>query len=87
MRLDRAEELLTAVIDALAATPGVASLEPAGSFRRRRESIGDLDLLAETNDPAGLMAAFTALPMVEFGDRQGARQVRDPARPRARRWT
>ena len=65
MRLDRAEELLTAVIDALAATPGVTSIEPAGSFRRRRESIGDLDLLAATNDPAGLMAAFTALPMVD----------------------
>ena len=65
MRLDRAEELVTAVIDGLARTPGVTSLEPAGSFRRRRESIGDLDLLAETTDPAGLMAAFTSLPMVD----------------------
>jgi DNA polymerase (family 10) len=65
MRLDRADELVTALIDALAATPGLTSLEPAGSFRRRRESIGDLDLLAETNDPAGLMAAFTSLPMVD----------------------
>jgi DNA polymerase (family 10) len=65
MRLDRADELVTALIDALAATPGVTSLEPAGSFRRRLESIGDLDILAETNDPAGLMAAFTSLPMVE----------------------
>jgi DNA polymerase (family 10) len=65
MRLDRAEELVTAVIDALARTPGVSSLEPAGSFRRRRESIGDLDVLAETSDPAGLMAAFTSLPMVD----------------------
>ena len=65
MRLDRAEELMTAIMEALSATPGVASLEPAGSFRRRRESIGDLDLLAETSDPAGLMAAFTSLPMVD----------------------
>ena len=65
MRLDRAEELVTTMIDALAATPGVTSLEPAGSFRRRRESIGDLDLLAETIDPGGLMAAFASLPMVE----------------------
>ena len=30
--------------------PGVRGLEPAGSFRRRRETIGDLDLLAETDD-------------------------------------
>jgi DNA polymerase (family 10) len=65
MRLDRAEELVTGLIDALVATPGVTSLEPAGSFRRRRESIGDLDILAETSDPAGLMAAFTSLPMVD----------------------
>jgi len=65
MRLDRAEELVTMIVDALARTPGVSSLEPAGSFRRRRESIGDLDVLAETNDPAGLMAAFTSLPMID----------------------
>ena len=65
MRLDRAEELVTAVIAALAALPGVRSLEPAGSFRRRRETIGDLDVLAETDDPAALMAAFTSLPMAE----------------------
>ena len=64
MRLDRAEELLTAVIDALRPLPGVRSLEPAGSFRRRRETIGDLDVLAETQDPVGLMTAFTSLPMV-----------------------
>jgi len=65
MRLDRAEELVTAIVDALARIPGVASVEPAGSFRRRRETIGDLDLLAETNDPARLMAAFTSLPMAD----------------------
>ncbi len=71
MRLDRAEELVSALIDALASTPGVTSLEPAGSFRRRRESIGDLDLLAETSDPSGLMAAFTSLPMVETAINKG----------------
>ncbi len=65
MRLDRAEELVTAVVAALAATPGVRTLEPAGSFRRRRETIGDLDLLAESSDPAMLMSAFTSLPMAE----------------------
>ncbi|HEY6014881.1 MAG TPA: DNA polymerase/3'-5' exonuclease PolX [Candidatus Limnocylindrales bacterium] len=65
MRLDRAEELVTAVMAALAPVPGVGSLEPAGSFRRRKETIGDLDVLAETSDPAALMAAFTSLPMAE----------------------
>ena len=42
--------------------PGVGSIEPAGSFRRRRETIGDLDLLAETSDPAALMDRFVGLP-------------------------
>ena len=65
MLLDQAEELLTAVMDALARVPGVRSIEPAGSFRRRRESIGDLDLLAETAEPEALMAAFTSLGMVD----------------------
>ncbi len=66
MRLDRAEELVTAVMAALSSVPGVRSLEPAGSFRRRKETIGDLDILAETADPAALMAAFTSLPMAEL---------------------
>ena len=65
MRLDRAEELVTSLIDALAPTPGVRSLEPAGSFRRRKESIGDLDLLAETDKPAALMDALTSFGLVD----------------------
>ncbi len=71
MRLDRAEELATAVMAALAAVPGLRSLEPAGSFRRRKETIGDLDVLAETDDAAALMAAFTSLPMVETAVNRG----------------
>ena len=65
MRLDRAEELASALIAAFSATSGVRSIESAGSFRRRRESIGDLDLLAETNEPAALMDAFTSFGLVE----------------------
>ena len=65
MRLDQAEELLTAVTTALAEVPGVGWLETAGSFRRRRETIGDLDLLAATADPGPLMTAFTSLGLVD----------------------
>jgi DNA polymerase (family 10) len=50
MLLHRAEATILGTIEALTGTPGVRSIEPAGSFRRRRESIGDLDLLAETDD-------------------------------------
>ena len=56
MRLGRAEELVAGLLAALEGTQGLVSIVPAGSFRRRRETIGDLDLLAETDDPAALAA-------------------------------
>ena len=65
MRLDRAEELVEALIGALGGMPGVDSIEPAGSFRRRKESIGDLDLLAETSAAGALMDAFTGFALVD----------------------
>ena len=65
MRLDQAEGYLTGLIDGLATTPGVRSMEPAGSFRRRRELIGDLDILAETDQPTVLIDAFTTFGMVD----------------------
>ena len=83
MLLDQAEELLTGVMGALATIPGVRSIEPAGSFRRRRESIGDLDLLAETSEPVPLMAAFTSLAMADRvvnrgGQKSAVQLIRGP---------
>jgi DNA polymerase (family 10) len=49
----------------LAAVPGVAQLVIAGSIRRRRETIGDADLLAVARRPATVMDAFVGLPEVE----------------------
>jgi hypothetical protein len=40
----------------------VDQLVVAGSLRRRRESVGDLDILATSTDPAKVLDAFTALP-------------------------
>jgi DNA polymerase (family X) len=37
---------------------GVTHVEPAGSFRRRRETIGDLDLVVTGGDPEAVMEAF-----------------------------
>ncbi len=65
MLLHRAEATVTGLIEALIGTPGVHSIEPAGSLRRRRETIGDLDLLAETDDGPGLIDRFTGLGVVE----------------------
>src|SRR6478609_1245434 len=65
MRLDQAEGYLSGFIDGLAATPGVRMMEPAGSFRRKKESVGDLDILAETDQPTALIDAFTRFGMVD----------------------
>ncbi len=65
MLLGTAEGLIDTLIAELADTPGLVSIEPAGSFRRRRETIGDLDLLAETSDPAALIERFTGLGSVD----------------------
>jgi DNA polymerase (family 10) len=65
MLLDTAEELVETLIGELRDTPGLVSIVPAGSFRRRRETIGDLDLLAETSDPSALVERFTRLASVD----------------------
>ena len=39
-------------------------VEVAGSFRRARETVGDLDILVTTKDPAKAFDAFTAHPFV-----------------------
>jgi DNA polymerase (family 10) len=81
--LHQAEEHIAALIDILGVVPGVTSIEPAGSYRRRKETIGDLDLLAETTDPAGLMERFTSLGTVDHvvargGHKSAVRLMRGP---------
>jgi DNA polymerase (family 10) len=65
MLLHRASALIDGLLEALVDAPGVRSLEPAGSFRRKRESIGDLDLRAVTDDGPGLIERFTTLGVVD----------------------
>ncbi|HEY7700914.1 MAG TPA: DNA polymerase/3'-5' exonuclease PolX, partial [Candidatus Limnocylindrales bacterium] len=65
MHLHRAEATILGLVEALIDTPGVTSIEPAGSFRRKRESIGDLDLLAETDDGPALIERFTGHGLVD----------------------
>jgi DNA polymerase (family 10) len=63
--LHEADALVGSLIDRLREVRGVVRIEPAGSLRRRQATIGDLDLLAATDDPAALIAALDALPEVE----------------------
>ena len=65
MRLGQAEAIVATLLAELADVPGLRSIQVAGSYRRRRETIGDLDLLAETDRPAELVERFVGLPAVE----------------------
>jgi DNA polymerase (family 10) len=60
--LDVALRTATAMVDEL--TPLSQRCAYAGSLRRWRETIGDIDILAAADDSAPLMAAFAARPEV-----------------------
>lgn len=53
--------LAAAMLDALREVPGVVQVAPAGSLRRMRETVGDLDLLVASADPEPVMARFHEL--------------------------
>ena len=56
-----AAEQLTAY---LSQVPGIGQMVPAGSLRRWRETVGDLDILITCPDPGPVMERFVAYPEV-----------------------
>ncbi len=65
-----------AIIGRLRDIAGVKRISMAGSLRRHRETVGDIDILCEGEDGEGIIRAFTALPGVErvlaSGDTKGS---------------
>ncbi|MEW6085589.1 MAG: DNA polymerase/3'-5' exonuclease PolX [Chloroflexota bacterium] len=64
MPLGRAYPLAQSIIAQLKKVKGVVAAEPAGSLRRMRSTVGDLDILVAAKDSAAVMEAFTNLPNV-----------------------
>jgi len=62
--LDVALHTATTMVAALSAVSGCQRCAYAGSLRRMRETIGDVDILAAAQDSGPLMAAFAARPEV-----------------------
>ncbi len=62
--LGRALSVYMDVASALRGVPGLHRLEAAGSLRRRRETIGDIDLMGTAEDPEPVLRALTELPQV-----------------------
>ncbi|HEY3311910.1 MAG TPA: DNA polymerase/3'-5' exonuclease PolX [Anaerolineales bacterium] len=79
--LGRAYPLAQEIIAVLMKVPGVTDASPAGSLRRMRPTVGDLDILVAARESAAVMEAFTGLQgvvrvlgrgetksSIEFGD-------------------
>lgn len=79
--LGRAWPLAQEIIAGLKKVKGVIAAEPAGSLRRMRSTVGDLDILVAAEDAGLVMEAFVSLPgvmrvlgkggtkaSIEFGD-------------------
>lgn len=64
MNLGYAMALSRSVIDQLKGVPGVERIDPAGSLRRKRDTIGDVDILVSSSSPHEVMEAFIHLPEV-----------------------
>jgi DNA polymerase (family 10) len=63
--LHEADEMIAGLLEPLRGVRGVRQIEPAGSLRRRKPTIGDLDLLAATDDPAALISVLDGLTEVD----------------------
>ncbi len=64
MLLDKAWRTSEELLERLRLLPGVARAEAAGSLRRYRETIGDLDLIVASSVSAEVIQAFTSFPQV-----------------------
>ena len=62
--LGRAYPLAQQIVAALKKVKGVVDAQPAGSLRRMRSTVGDLDILVAAKESAPVMEAFTKLPGV-----------------------
>ncbi len=53
------------VVRALRTVPAVQAIDPAGSLRRMKETIGDIDILVASERPQEVVDAFVHLPFVK----------------------
>jgi len=59
--LGRAYPLAWQIIEQLKGVKGVVDVQPAGSLRRMRSTVGDLDILVAAKDSSAVMEAFVKL--------------------------
>lgn len=72
LTLDKALAIAESLIEEMRRVPSVERAEYAGSLRRMRETIGDIDLLVATTDTSSVMSAFIASKHADQVLAQGA---------------
>lgn len=65
LRLDVAEQIAQGLVNYLRRVPGVKTVDVAGSFRRRRDTVGDLDILVTCQTGSPVMRRFVKYDAVE----------------------
>ncbi len=73
MPLPFANELAEIIITYLKKSPAVVDAKPLGSLRRRKETIGDIDIAVATNKPVEVLDHFVAYPRKERVMERGER--------------
>jgi DNA polymerase (family 10) len=66
--LSKALDIGEGIVASLRAHPASDRVELAGSARRLTDAVKDLDIIATASDPPALLAAFSALEVVESAD-------------------
>jgi len=73
--LSEADTLVSPLLEHMEDAPGIRELEVAGSFRRRKETVGDIDVLAVAEEGEPVMEHFTSYrkvdEVVQAGDTRG----------------
>ena len=63
--LGRAVSLVEPILTSLSALPGLQWALPAGSVRRAQDSVGDIEIVAVSTNPAAAIKAISELPDVD----------------------
>ena len=64
-RLGDADRWVEPLLEYMEEAPGVEELDVAGSYRRRKETVGDIDLLVVCDEAGPVMEHFTSYDLVE----------------------
>lgn len=70
-KISEADQLIQPLLEYLRELDGIEQIEVAGSYRRRRETVGDIDLLVIAKEASSVMEHFVAYPKLAHVEMAG----------------